>query len=377
MEQQVQVERPQQYRRFAPLQRMEHVLLLVTFTGLALTGLPQKFAAEEWAKTMIGLFGGIESIRIIHHFLATLLMAEAIFHGGVLSYKLYVLGRHATMLPGVRDIRDVLNWIAFNLGLRGEHPHLPRYNFGEKAEYLAVVWGTIVMAITGFMMWNPITTTRFLPGSIIPAARAAHGGEAVLAVLAIIVWHMYNVHVKRFNKSMWTGKLSREEMEEEHAEELEAIDQGETELVPPPEIIARRKRRFWPYAVVMTILLTSGLIWFITSENTAIKTVPRQNIVVFAPEVTLAAGDAADGAAIWPTLRCARCHGDAATGDPTTPSLRGLDMTFDQFYAQVRTGVPGKMPAFSAGEIPDSYLLHVWTWLIQGGETATEQAPAS
>ena len=120
----------------------------------------------------------------------------------------------------------MLTWIAFNLGLRKEHPHLPRYNFGEKAEYLAVVWGTIVMAITGFMMWNPITTTRFLPGSVIPAARAAHGAEAVLAVLSIIIWHMYNVHIKRFNKSMWTGKLSREAMEEEHAEELDAHHAG-------------------------------------------------------------------------------------------------------------------------------------------------------
>ena len=95
--------RPEQYKRFAPVQRMEHVILLVTFTGLALTGLPQKYAAEDWAKALIQFLGGIESIRIIHHFLATLLMAEAIFHGGVISYKLFVLGRRATMIPGIRD----------------------------------------------------------------------------------------------------------------------------------------------------------------------------------------------------------------------------------------------------------------------------------
>ena len=363
MEQQVQ--NTQEYNRFAPLQRMEHVVLLVTFTGLALTGLPQKFAAEVWAKTMIELLGGIESIRIIHHFLATLLMALAIFHGGVISYKLFVLGRRATMIPGLNDARDVINWIAFNLGLRKSHPHMPRYNFGEKAEYLAVVWGTIVMAATGFMMWNPIATTRFLSGSVIPAARAAHGAEALLAVLSILIWHFYNVHFKRFNKAMWTGKLSREEMEEEHAAELEAITEGKAEITLPAEIIARRKRRFWPYAAVMTIILTAGLIWFISFEDTAIKTVPRQNVIVYEPEVTLEAGDAATGAAIWPTLRCALCHGDNAAGIGDAPSLRGTDLSFDEFYRQVRTGTPDKMPAFNADELPDPYMLHVWTWLKQ------------
>ncbi|MCS7039976.1 MAG: hypothetical protein NZP34_10260, partial [Caldilineales bacterium] len=74
-------------------------------------------------------------------------------------------------------------------------------------EYWAVIWGTAVMIITGFMLWNPITTTKFLPGSWIPAAKAAHGGEALLAFLAIIVWHVYNVHIKTFNRSMFTGKL--------------------------------------------------------------------------------------------------------------------------------------------------------------------------
>ncbi len=363
---------PAQYKRFAPSQRMEHIILLVTFTGLALTGLPQEFADQGWAKALIGFFGGIESARIIHHFLATLLLAEAIYHGGVISYKLYVLGRRATMLPGIRDLRDAINWIAFNLGLRKQHPHLPRYNFGEKAEYLAVVWGTIIMAITGFMMWNPITTTTLLPGSVIPAARAAHGAEAVLAVLSIFIWHMYNVHLKRFNKAMWTGKISSEAMSEEHAEELDEIAQGETDPLPPPDVIARRRRRFIPYAVVMTILLTAGLIWFITFENTAIATVPRQNVVVFEPQVTISAGDANVGSALWPTLRCARCHGDSAEGGPDAPQLRGITMTFDQFYAQVRSGVPDKMPAFNAGEIPDPYLLHLWTWLTSVPEVTPE-----
>ena len=362
----------QNYTRFSSVQRMEHMILLVTFSGLALTGLPQTYAAQPWARTLIDLLGGIESVRIIHRFLATLLMAEAIFHGGVISYKLFVLGYRATMIPGFRDLRDVIQWIAFNLGLRKDHPHLPRYNFGEKAEYLAVVWGTILMAVTGFMMWNPIATASVLPGSVIPAARVAHGAEALLAVLSIIIWHMYNVHIKRFNRSMFTGNLSREAMEEEHAEELHQIESGETAPPLPPEVIAARKRRFWPYAIMMTVALTGGLIWFITLENTAIQTVPRREVRDVAPEVELTSGDAEIGEALWPTLRCARCHGNTASGETDVPALRGTDLTFDEFFTVVRNGIPEKeMPAFNALEVPDTYLLHLWEWLRQAAESSS------
>jgi cytochrome b subunit of formate dehydrogenase len=359
---------PKAYQRFTASQRFEHMVLLVTFSGLALTGLPQKFAAQAWAQQMIALMGGIESVRIIHRVLATILMAECIYHGGVITYKLFVLGRRATMLPGLRDLRDVRDWILFNLGLKAEHPHLPRYNFGEKAEYLAVVWGTVVMVITGFMLWNPIATTRVLPGTVIPAARSAHSNEALLAVLAIVIWHMYNVHIKRFNRSMFTGKLAREAMEEEHGEELAAIEQGVPQQPEiPEEIIARRHRRFWPYAIVVTITLTVGLILFITFEDSAIQTIPRREVQVFAPNIEIIEGDPVVGASLWPTLRCAMCHGDKAGGMGDAPALQGTDLTFDDFYQQVREGA-GEMPAFGPGEIPDAYLLHLWAWLTEPAE---------
>ena len=153
----------QEYPRFTAEQRFQHIIILVTFTGLALTGLPQKFSDQAWAQTMIQVMGGIESIRIVHRIFATVLMAEAIYHGGIITYKLYVLGRRATMIPTIRDVRDVLQWIAFNLGLRKTHPYLPRYNFGEKAEYLALVWGTIVMVVTGLCCGIPSPRPRYFP----------------------------------------------------------------------------------------------------------------------------------------------------------------------------------------------------------------------
>lgn len=353
---------PHTYRRFSPVQRFEHMILLVTFTGLALTGLPQRYADQMWAQSLIGIMGGIESIRIVHRILATILMAEAIFHGGVITYKLFVLGRRATMLPGIRDLRDAIHWVLFNLGLRREHPHLPRYNFGEKAEYLAVVWGTAIMIITGYMLWNPISTTNLLPGEVIPAARAAHSGEALLAVLSIIVWHMYNVHVRRFNRSMFTGNLSREAMEEEHAEELEAIERGQVEPELPATVFARRKRLFWPYAIIVTIILVSGLIFFITYEETAIVTLPQRE-TVFTVNVNPSAGDADRGETAWQTAECASCHGPEADGgtSPIGVSIVERQIGLEEFVRAIRLG-PAEMPGYSTAKLSDDQVADLWAW---------------
>lgn len=355
----------QYYERFSASQRFEHMVLLVTFAGLAITGIPQRYATADWSRFIIGAMGGIESVRFIHRVLATLLMAESIYHGGVLTYKIFVLGQRAIMIPTIKDAKDVIQWILFNLGLRKEHPHLPRYNFGEKAEYLAVVWGTVVMVITGFMMWNPIATAEFLPGGLIPAAKAAHSGEALLAVLSIITWHMYNVHFKRFNKSMFTGKLSREEMLEEHGEELDDIESGKVKIQVPAEVIAKRKRVFWPYAIIVAVVLVAGLFYFVTFEETSIDTIPPSEIVVFAPDNLLdIEGDPQLGAAVWSTQRCAFCHGENAQGTTTAPALKGTDLTVVEFFRQVRRG-GGEMPAFRKGDIPNPYILHIWTWLTE------------
>lgn len=355
-------QKQQEFTRFSKGQRMEHFILLVSMVGLAITGLVQRYADVSLSKDLIALMGGIESTRVIHRFMAILLLLESIYHGGVLSYKVFVEGSRITMMPTLRDIRDAIDFVLYNLGIKKKHPHMPRYNFGEKAEYLAVVWGTVLMGITGLMMWNPVATAKILPGNVIPAAKAAHSAEAVLAVLSILTWHMYNVHIRRFNRSMFTGKLSREAMEEEHAEELEAIESGERGMIVPNAIIARRKRRFWPYAIVMGTVLVIGTIWFVTFEESSITTVPRQERVIFAQDLLPEQGDANIGATLWPTLQCARCHGDDASGIGDAPNLIATPLDFEDFLLKVRSGGT-KMPASSPEEVSDAFLFHVWTWL--------------
>jgi hypothetical protein len=142
------------------------------------------------------------------------------------------------------------------------------------------------MGATGFTMWNPITTARFLPGEFIPAAKAAHGGEAVLAVLAIIVWHMYGVHLKRFNKSMFTGKMSEADMLHEHPLELADIKAGVADRPVDPVDIQKRQRIYLPIAAVLTLFMLGGIYGFVGAETTALTTTERQipTVVAFVPQ---------------------------------------------------------------------------------------------
>jgi hypothetical protein len=159
-----------------------------------------------------------------------------------------------------------------------------RYTFEEKVEYWALMWGNAVMIATGFMLWNPIATSRLLPGQFIPAAQVAHGSEAVLAVLAVVIWHGYGVHLRHFNRSMFTGSMTEREMRQEHPLELEAIESGAGRAEPEAAVVRRRRKVFLPFAVVLALVLLAGLYRFVTFEETAILTLPRAERPAFGNE---------------------------------------------------------------------------------------------
>ena len=116
----------QTYRRFTLAHRLEHVLLLASFTTLAVTGLPQKYAEAGWAQAMIGLMGGIELTRQIHHLAAIVLMMETVYHLVSVGYRVMVRRVHLTMLPTLRDAQDALEAFLYNLGLLKEEPQSGR-----------------------------------------------------------------------------------------------------------------------------------------------------------------------------------------------------------------------------------------------------------
>lgn len=273
-----------QYPRFRVMARIEHIILLTSFTILAITGLPQKYVQHPISEQMIALLGGIEQVRIIHRYAAFLLVVGSVYHLFTAAYRLFVKRERMRIMLRPSDLRDLWDTIRYNLGFISEPPKMPKFNFGEKVEYWAVVWGTAVMVITGFMLWNPIATTVVLPGQTIPAALAAHGGEAVLAVLSILIWHMYNVLIKHRNFSIFTGKITHEQMEEEHALELERLEAGGD---PWPGLsrptLMHRRRIYFAVSIVVGIAIMAVLIWAFTFEQTAITTIPQVTREVFVP----------------------------------------------------------------------------------------------
>jgi cytochrome b subunit of formate dehydrogenase len=293
--------------------------------------LPQKYSLAPISQAIISALGGIETIRIIHRIAAVVFVLEAVYHLVVVGYKVFVMRKEASMVPGVKDGMDAYQWFMYNIGLRKEVPKMPRYNFMEKMEYWAMAWGLVLMALTGFVLWNPLSTARILPGQFIPAAKAAHGAEAVLAVLAIILWHFYNVHLKRWNWSMIRGTMSKEEMEEEHGHELEQIEKGLTPKDPDPAARKIRLAIYAPLAGVFTLVSILAVYQFISYEQSSITTLPveeRAQVVVrrtptplptAAPapteEPTQAGGEGSATADTWDGginkvfTKCSACHG--------------------------------------------------------------------
>jgi cytochrome b subunit of formate dehydrogenase len=262
--------------RFGLSDRLQHAVMLVSFVVLAVTGLPQKFiyANRTFLDDIIDFLGGIEKVRIVHRGAATVLMLAVVYHALAVAHRVLVRRSRLSMMPRYLDVARAWQSVRYNLGFARERPRMDRFTWEEKLEYWSLVWGTVVMVVTGFMLWNPIATARVLPGEFIPAAKVVHGGEAVLAVLAVLVWHFYAVHLRSFNRSMFTGRMSEHAMREEHPLELERIREG-TDLPPVEEAVLRRRQRlFVPVAVVVAAMLLAGIYWFVTFEQTAIATLP-------------------------------------------------------------------------------------------------------
>lgn len=269
-------EPPRSYERFKRTDRVQHAVMALSFIVLALTGLPQKYIYlnNPYLDDLIDLMGGLELVRLVHRWAATVLMLVTVYHLLSVVHRLFVRRVALSMLPRYQDLANALAAVRFNLGFAGERPRMDRFTWEEKLEYWSLVWGTVVMIVTGFMLWNPIATARVLPGQWIPAAQVVHGGEALLAVLAVLVWHFYAVHLKSFNRAMFTGRMSEPEMEHEHPLELERLKAEAERELPDPGALARRQRIYLPIASLLAALLLAGIYWFVTFEQTAITTLP-------------------------------------------------------------------------------------------------------
>ena len=211
-------------------QRIQHWLLLSSFILLVFSGFALQYP-DSW---LAWLLGSSEFLRrIIHRVAAVVMMVTGIYH--VLYLAFTADGRRwvKDMFPRVKDVKDVVQNFGYYLGLRGSRPRIARFGYAEKAEYWAVIWGTILMGLTGLMIWFKISIFGFLQRGWIEVALAIHFYEAVLATLAIIVWHFYHVifdpDVYPINFAFLDGRVSEEMYRDEHELAYEEMQQKNAE----------------------------------------------------------------------------------------------------------------------------------------------------
>jgi cytochrome b subunit of formate dehydrogenase len=183
--------------------------------------------------------------RLIHRAAGVVMMLVGIYHLYYLAFTAEGRRSFKEMLPKAKDGRDLIQNIGFLIGTRKSKPKFDKFGYGEKAEYWAVVWGTFVMGLTGVMIWYKVEIFSFLPRWIIDVAITIHFYEAVLATLAIIVWHFYNVifdpDVYPVNLALLDGRVSEEYYKEEHELDYERLKKVAEEGEPADEPALERE----------------------------------------------------------------------------------------------------------------------------------------
>lgn len=207
-------------------ERLQHLALLVSFILLVVTGFALKFPESFWAAPLVHWEKDFPLRGLVHRIAAAVLMSTAVYH------VIYLIAMNSgrewlrAMLPTGKDVRDAVETLGYNLGYRRRMPSYPKFNYAEKAEYWALVWGALVMAATGVLLWAHNFMLKYFSTSWIDVATAVHYYEAILATLAIVVWHFYAVifdpDIYPLKWTVLTGRAPAHEVREGEAEPASA-----------------------------------------------------------------------------------------------------------------------------------------------------------
>ncbi len=220
-------------QRMDPSQRRQHFVLVVSFVVLAVTGFALRFPDSA----LFWVLGTEEVRRWLHRASGVVLLGAGVWH------VLYVLadtqGRRLLrdLLPVPQDWHDLRTNVRHLASGTGPRARFRRFGYPEKMEYWAVVWGTIIMGVTGLMIWLKVDVTQFLPRWAVDVAATVHYYEAILACLAIIVWHFYHVifdpDVYPANWAWLDGKVTPEWQAHEHPLETPTLAPSTAPPGPP------------------------------------------------------------------------------------------------------------------------------------------------
>ncbi len=263
-------------RRFQPLQRNLHLMVIFSFFGLAITGMTLKFAYAGWAQLLSRVLGGFEAAGWIHRFCAVITFLYFGLHlwdlvrrkrRGGLSWFKFIFDREGMML-GPTDWKELVGSVKWFIG-KGPRPDYGRWTYWEKFDYFAVFWGVFVIGSSGLLLWFPTFFTRLLPGWVINVATTIHSDEALLAVGFIFTIHFFNTHFRPekfpMDPVIFTGGMPLEEFKLDRPREYQQlVESGELEsfLMPAPVPLAVKLwRRLGFTALAIGLLLVALIVY--------------------------------------------------------------------------------------------------------------------
>ena len=202
--------------------RFQHALTAISFIVLVWTGFALKYPDHWWARPLVAWESVFPVRGVVHRIAAVVLMGAGVIHVISLIVSRRLREHWKQLWPRRQDVPEALMNFGYNLGVLSRRPSISPYSYIEKAEYWAVVWGTVIMSVTGIMLWANNWMLRYFPKSWLDVATTIHLYEAILATLAIVVWHFYSVifdpDVYPLETAFLTGVSVREHGGKQHGE---------------------------------------------------------------------------------------------------------------------------------------------------------------
>jgi len=211
--------REEQISRMSRWAVFQHALLAISFIMLVVTGFALRFSDSWWVVLLFGREGGFPVRNLLHRISAVIFILTILMHVLFLGTG---KGRDFVrdIFPTFNDLKNLLQMLKYNLGFAEIRPNFGRFSYIEKFEYWALVWGSLIMFVTGTMLWFDNFFVQFLPKGVLDVMLVIHYYEAWLATLSILIWHLYstvfNPGVYPMNPSWITGKMPKEQFEHEH-----------------------------------------------------------------------------------------------------------------------------------------------------------------
>ena len=258
-------------RRFSPLQRLFHLLLIVSFLTQGSTGLARLYIETPWGKRLAWVFGGYEACRTVHVyigiFMLCLFAVNALYLLSKINWRKFpsTLFGPDSIIPQPKDIKDFFQHVGWFLG-RAEAPKFDRWGYWEKFDYWAVFWGIPILGITGLLMAYPLIASRFMPGWILNVTLWVHRIEAILAMGHVFIIHFFIAHLRPhsfpMDRSMFEGSVDLAATRHEKPAWVARLEQdGKLESVLVPEAGAGRRALIYLFgysAVAVGIFLLIG-----------------------------------------------------------------------------------------------------------------------